>query len=86
MNLVERLPAAQRWTHYYPKDATKHQLDYILCSPALAARNPNARPDIIRGGQAYRVPGTNAIRRYPRVGFDRPKASDHCPVAVTLEV
>jgi hypothetical protein len=24
--------------------------------------------------------------RYPRVGWDRPKASDHCPVVVELDI
>jgi endonuclease/exonuclease/phosphatase family metal-dependent hydrolase len=85
-NLVARLPAAERWTHYFPSERTKNQLDYVLASPAVAQRNPDARPDIVRRGQPWRVPGLDDLERYPRVGYDRPKASDHCPVAVTLEI
>lgn len=84
INLVESLPPQDRWTHYYPRDRTFHQLDYVLASPALAAKNPGVQPEIIRNGQPFRVPGQESLPRYPRVGFDRPKASDHCAVAVTL--
>jgi endonuclease/exonuclease/phosphatase family metal-dependent hydrolase len=74
------------------------QLDYLLISPALAAANPAPRIDMIRRGQPYRVPldprapdrsiATLATSgdRYPRVGWDRPKASDHCPVVVELTI
>lgn len=86
VNLVENLPASERWTHYYTGDGTRNQLDYILASPAIAAKNPSVLPDIVRNGQPYRVPGTDNIIRYARVGYDRPKASDHCPVAVTLTI
>lgn len=71
-------------------------LDYVLLSPALARANPEPRVDVIRRGQPYRAPldprepdrsiaalSTRADR-YPRVGWDRPKASDHCPVVVEL--
>jgi len=85
VNLVENLPLAQRWTHHYAPESSHRQIDYILASPALAAKNPNVQPEIIRNGQPYRVPNVEA-ERYPRVGFDRPKASDHCAVAVTLNV
>lgn len=85
VNIVENLPREQRWTHYFPREDSKHQLDYLLASPAIAASNDGVQPDIIRGGQPYRVPGLD-ITRYPRVGFDRPKATDHCAVAATLEV
>lgn len=85
VNLVERLPDKDRWTHYYSPDESKHQIDYILVSPGIAKKNPKAKPDIIRGGQPYRVPEID-VDRYPRIGLDRPKASDHCPVAVTLEI
>jgi predicted extracellular nuclease len=85
-NLIENLPPSQRWTHYYPSEDSKHQLDYVLASPATALKNPKVKPTIIRNGQPYRVPKTDNIKRYPRVGFDRPKASDHCPVAVTLKI
>jgi predicted extracellular nuclease len=84
-NLVENLQVQDRWSHFYPAEQSFHQLDYILVSPAMEQNNPNVQPDIIRFGQPYRVPGIENDRRYPRVGFDRPKASDHCPVAVTLE-
>ena len=86
MNLVDNLPAAERWTHYYPTERSFHQLDYLLASPSLAAKNPGVQPTIVRTGQPYRVPGIEALPRYPRIGFDRPKSSDHCAVAVTLAV
>jgi len=84
VNLLDRLPRHERWTHFYPRDNHRTQLDYILVSPALAKANPEAKPDIIRAGMPHRVPGTEGIARYPRIGWARPKASDHCPVAVTL--
>lgn len=90
-NLVERRPELDRWTLYHtrgPQERHLCQLDYILASPLVAQRNAKAVPDIIRGGQPYRTPFPEGqqVDRYPRVGWDRPKASDHCPVAVTLDM
>jgi endonuclease/exonuclease/phosphatase family metal-dependent hydrolase len=74
------------------------QLDYILLSPALAAANPSPKVELVRRGLPYRVPldpadpdrsiGRLATRadRYPRVGWDRPKASDHCALVVEIEI
>ena len=73
-------------------------LDHVLMSPALAAANPQPKIDLVRRGLPYRVPldprkadrsiATLATTgdRYPRIGWDRPKASDHCPMVVTLEL
>jgi endonuclease/exonuclease/phosphatase family metal-dependent hydrolase len=71
-------------------------LDGVLLSPALAVANPSPGVRIIRRGLPYRAPldprapdrsiahlATTADR-YPRVGWDRPKASDHCPVVVEV--
>ncbi|HEY8380645.1 MAG TPA: endonuclease/exonuclease/phosphatase family protein [Microvirga sp.] len=81
-----------------PADEQYVQLDYILLSPALAAANPQPRVEFIRRGLPYRVPldprdldrsiGHLATRadRYPRVGWDRPKASDHCPLIVEIDI
>lgn len=90
-NLVERRPELDRWTLYHtrgPKERHLCQLDYVLASAALAAQNSNAVPDIVRRGQPWRTvfPPGQEVDRYPRAGWDRPKASDHCPVAVTLDV
>ena len=51
-------------------------------------RNAGAVPDIIRNGQPFRTlfPPGQEVERFPRVGWDRPKASDHCPVAISLDV
>ena len=90
-NIVERRPELERWTLYHtrgPQERHLCQLDYLLLSPSLAKRNSTAVPDIIRGGQPWRTifpPGQQA-ERFPRIGWDRPKASDHCPVAVTLDM
>lgn len=90
-NIVERRPEMDRWTLYHtrgPQERHLCQLDYMLLSPALSKRNARAVPDIIRNGQPWRTvfpPGLE-VKRFPRTGWDRPKASDHCPVAVTLDM
>jgi endonuclease/exonuclease/phosphatase family metal-dependent hydrolase len=106
VNPMGALPPAERWTYYHRQCAAgdlpgveQHtQLDYLLLSPGLAARNPDLRPEPIRRGLPYRVPldpghpdrsiGYLATRqdRYPRVGWDRPKASDHCPLVIEVDV
>ena len=106
VNPVANLPPAERWTFYFrqcaegdlPADEQHTQLDYLLLSPALAAANPDLKPELIRRGLPYKVPldpahpdrsiGHLATRgdRYPRVGWDRPKASDHCPLVIELEI
>jgi len=90
-NIVERRPELDRWTLYHTRGPLERhlcQLDYILLSPALARQNAMSVPDIIRNGQPWRTifPPGQEVDRYPRAGWDRPKASDHCPVAVTLEL
>ena len=91
-NVVERLPPLERWTHFWSGGREFSQLDYILLSPALARQNPTTLPRIERRGLPFRVPWPNVDSepapgdRYPRVGYDRPKASDHAGVAFTLEL
>jgi len=85
VNIMRRRPADDRWTTYHGAEDQYAQLDYILLSPALAAANPDAVPDIVRGGQPFRS-SRHQGPRFPRVGWDRPKASDHCPVVVELTV
>lgn len=90
-NLIERRNLTDQWTLYHSRgESEQHlcQLDYILASPALADKNPKAIPEIIRNGQPYRTlfPEEQKVERYPRIGWDRPKASDHCPVVVELTV
>ena len=100
-DLVKRRNLDDRWTLYYASGVSKNarrpevrpvrhlvQLDYILASPALVRSNPKAMPDIIRNGLPHRTvfPEGQDVERYPRIGWDRPKASDHCPVAVTLKM
>lgn len=90
-NIVERRPDMERWTLYHtrgPQERHLCQLDYILVSPVLARNNPSVVPDIVRRGQPWRTifPPGQEVERYPRAGWDRPKASDHCPVAVTLDI
>jgi predicted extracellular nuclease len=90
-NVVQRLPEMERWTLYHtrgPQERHLCQLDYVLLSKRLAETNSRALPAIVRGGQPYRTPFPPGQEpaRYPRVGWDRPKASDHCPVAITLDL
>ncbi|MEZ5811646.1 MAG: endonuclease/exonuclease/phosphatase family protein [Rhizobiaceae bacterium] len=91
VNPVVRLPELERWTLYHtrgPEERHLCQLDYVLLSPALAKTNSKALPEIVRAGQPWRtlMPPGQAVERFPRTGWDRPKASDHCPVAITLDI
>lgn len=88
-NVVARRDVMDRWTLYHtrgPEERHLCQLDYILLPPSLSARA--GTPDIVRNGQPFRTPFPPGqdVERFPRVGWDRPKSSDHCPVAVELDV
>jgi len=88
-NVVERLPEGERWTHFF-RGSHRHglppayrQLDYLLLSRRLAALNPGA-PTIERRGQPKRAERFEG-ERFPGIGRDRPKASDHCPVCIDID-
>lgn len=101
VDLVKRRENDNRWTLYHAAGDSKNarrpeirdvrhlvQIDYLLASPALAEGNLGALPHVVRQGQPMRTvfPPKQDVDRYPRTGWDRPKASDHCPVAVTLKM
>ncbi|NTE86748.1 endonuclease/exonuclease/phosphatase family protein [Agrobacterium rubi] len=91
INPMQRRDEMDRWTLYHsrgPQEQHLCQLDYIWLSPHLAEINAKSAPEIIRGGQPYRTifPPGQEVERYPRTGWDRPKASDHCPVVMTLDL
>jgi len=87
VNVVERLPKEEQWTHHFKAEDTYSQLDYLLVSKTLATTscNLNTKPIILRHGLARRATRYTGFR-YPAVGLDRPKASDHCPVSIDLHL
>lgn len=90
-NVVNRRDVLDRWSLYHTRGPhLQHlcQLDYILLSPALINKNPSQKPDIVRHGQPHRTvfPDGQQVELYPRTGWDRPKASDHCPVVMSLKL
>lgn len=91
VNPMLRRPVEDRWTLFHsrgPEERHLCQLDYIWLSPALAERNALRVPEVVRAGQPFRTlfPPGQEVERYPRIGWDRPKASDHCPVVMTLDL
>jgi len=90
-NLSDRMPDIEQWTLYHsrgPQERHLCQLDYLLASPSLAQKNLKAVPEIIHNGQPWRtpLPEGQGVERYPRTGWDRPKASDHSPLVVELNI
>jgi len=82
-DLLDRVPADERWSWYEPHARLYGRPDAMLASPALARRFAAACPRIIRAGM-----GTEAARdpapRLPGVGHHRPHASDHAAVVIDL--
>jgi endonuclease/exonuclease/phosphatase family metal-dependent hydrolase len=90
-NAMLRRPVDDRWTLFHTRGLIERhlcQLDYIWLSRALVHANPQAMPEIIRNGQPFRTvfPAGQEAERYPRTGWDRPKASDHCPIVMELHI
>ncbi len=82
--VIERRPAKEQWTHYWAGGDDYKQLDHILLSRSLATRSPPI-PEIMRKGQPKRATRSTGPR-FDGIGDDRPKASDHCPVVMDVDL
>ncbi len=88
-NVVDRLPAEHRWTHFWPGHRRRglppayRQLDYVLPSTRLARLNPGV-PYIERRGLTERAKDYRGPR-FEGVGRNNPKASDHCPIVWQID-
>lgn len=83
VNVVERLPKKEQWTHFYAGKKEYRQLDYVLLPKALDGNAGKPTPDIMRKGLPHRAEAY-AGPRFDDVGDNDPKSSDHCPVAVDI--
>lgn len=83
-NVVERLPPDEQWTHFYARGKEYRQLDYILLSKSLAQLNTET-PVIMRKGTPKRAEKYTGPR-FDGIGKDRPKASDHSPLFIDLNL
>ncbi len=79
VNVLTRAPKAEQWTHYWAGGGEYRQLDYLLVSKALADANPGTVPGVVRKGLPHRATKYTG-ERFPDVGENDPKASDHCPL------
>jgi predicted extracellular nuclease len=84
VNVVNRLPETERWTHYFAGGDEYNQLDYLLLSASLASQNLSS-PGIMRMGLPHRAERYSG-QRFPNVGEDNPKASDHAPLFMDIEL
>jgi len=82
-DVMARIPdPRERWTHFDLLARAYRQLDAILLSPALAARS-DGLPLVLRGGLARQALRARE-ERLPRVGWEKPAASDHCPIVMPI--
>lgn len=82
VNVLTRLPEAERWTHYYAGGNSYGQLDYLLLSKGLALANTGT-PAVTRLGLSWRAQRVTD-ERIDGVGENEPKASDHAPLYMDI--
>jgi len=70
-----------RWTHFYDHDSEVSRLDYIFVDERLNFGNQQ----IIRKGLSKRCKQYTGPR-YPTVSYQHTEASDHCLIAVDLDI
>jgi endonuclease/exonuclease/phosphatase family metal-dependent hydrolase len=80
-DLARRIRAEDQWTLHDPTSGGRFLPDGLLASPALAARWPDAVPEVLREGLS-RAAGPGP--RLAQVGEHRPHASDHAALVVDL--
>lgn len=81
VDLLARLPEADRWSFLDPASGRYARPDALLASPSLAASWPEAVPEILRAGlgrEAARYTGP----RLAGTGEHRPHASDHAALVI----
>lgn len=83
IDLLDRLPAAERWSWHEPFGPDLGCPDVMLASPALAQRWPDACPQIIRLGLGLEAAHYDGPR-LGGVGLHRPHASDHAVLMIDL--
>ena len=83
-NVLNRLPEADRWTHYFNGQNEYRQLDYLLLSKGLAQQN-QGQPQVMRKGLPFRADRYDGPR-FDGVGFDNPKSSDHAPLFMDVDL
>jgi endonuclease/exonuclease/phosphatase family metal-dependent hydrolase len=83
-NVIARRAPENRWTHYWAGGNDYKQLDYLLLSKSLAEVS-HCEPEIMRKGMPKRATKYTG-ERFDGVGENKPKASDHCPVVMEIEV
>lgn len=83
-NVIARWAPKERWTHYWSWKDDYKQLDYLLLSQSLAKASSGA-PEIMRKGLPKKATAYKG-ERFAGVGFEWPRASDHCPVVMEINV
>jgi endonuclease/exonuclease/phosphatase family metal-dependent hydrolase len=83
VNVNEALAPEERWTHYFNGGNEYRQLDFLWVGKALYERAGRPAPVMVRNGLPLRAERYQGPR-FDGVGQDRPKASDHCPLTLTL--
>ncbi len=85
IDLINRLPRGSRWSYHNAHEGFTARPDALIASPALAARNPDAVPRLVRSGLGYEANAYTG-ERLATVGTHRPHASDHAALVLDLDM